>query len=55
VHRARKALVEFLQFEPTLLSAKATNGFLSRTEVAKLRFEPAFIRDVRRHLEAVAH
>jgi len=53
VRRARKTLVEFLRFEPTPLSAKATSGFLSRTEVAKLRFEPAFIRDVRRHLESV--
>lgn len=53
VRRARKTLVEFLRFEPTPLSAKATSGFLSRTEVAKLRFEPAFLRDVRRHLESV--
>jgi DNA (cytosine-5)-methyltransferase 1 len=53
VHRARKTLVEFLRFEPTPLSAKATSGFLSRTEVAKLRFEPAFIRDVKRHLASV--
>lgn len=34
-----------------LLSLKATNGFLSRTRQAKLRFPDGFIQAVERHLE----
>lgn len=37
----------------TLLSAKATAGFLGRTRRARLRFEPGFIAAVERHLLAV--
>lgn len=35
----------------TLLSERATAGFLSRTERASLKFQPGFIEAVRRHLE----
>jgi len=35
----------------TLLSERATAGFLSRTERATLKFHPGFIDAVRRHLE----
>ncbi|CAM5795004.1 DNA cytosine methyltransferase [Rhizobacter fulvus] len=37
----------------TLLSQRATAGFLSRTRRAKLRFAPGFIQAVERHLEEV--
>lgn len=37
----------------TLLSRRATAGFLGRTRRAKLRFAPGFIDAVERHLEAV--
>jgi DNA (cytosine-5)-methyltransferase 1 len=33
----------------SLLSLKATSGFLGRTRRAKLRFEPGFIAAVERH------
>jgi DNA (cytosine-5)-methyltransferase 1 len=49
------SLVEFLRDiegqQP--LSLKATLGFLSRTERAKLRFEPGFLEAVRRHAAAM--
>jgi len=45
------SLDEFLRFEPTLLSLKATAGFLRRTETASLRFPPGFIDAVRKHLQ----
>lgn len=50
VVRRHRSLEEFLRFEPTLLSAKATAGFLERTERAQLRFQPGFIDAVRGHL-----
>jgi DNA (cytosine-5)-methyltransferase 1 len=37
----------------TLLSERATAGFLSRTERATLKFQPGFIDAVRRHLETM--
>ena len=46
-------LMDFLDFDrhpPTPLSAKATRGFLSRTEVAKLNFPDGFISALRVHL-----
>jgi DNA (cytosine-5)-methyltransferase 1 len=43
-------LDEFLRHEPAPLSAKATAGFLRRTEVATLRFPPGFLEAVRSHL-----
>jgi len=43
----------FLEFEPPLLSARATAGFLKRTERAKLRFPPGFLDSMRAHLDRV--
>jgi DNA (cytosine-5)-methyltransferase 1 len=47
------SLEAFLRYTPVLLSAKATAGFLKRTDTAKLRFPPGFIDAVVRHLEAM--
>jgi DNA (cytosine-5)-methyltransferase 1 len=47
-------LTKFLSHKPSLLSARATSGFLSRTRKANLRFLPEFIRAVERHLDAVS-
>lgn len=47
-------LEAFLRYGPAPLSAKATAGFLRRTDVAKLRFPPGFIDAVRNHLERVS-
>jgi len=49
--RARLHLQDFLQHEPALLSEKATAGFYSRTQQAKLIFPEGFLDRVRRHLE----
>jgi DNA (cytosine-5)-methyltransferase 1 len=38
----------------TPLTYRAAAGFLERTQRAKLRFDPDFILDVKRHVEAVA-
>jgi len=43
-------LESFLRYETHELSAKATAGFLSRAEIAKLRFAPGFLDAVRAHL-----
>jgi DNA (cytosine-5)-methyltransferase 1 len=43
-------LVEVMGQDFTLLSERATAGFLSRTERATLKFQPGFIDAVRRHL-----
>jgi DNA (cytosine-5)-methyltransferase 1 len=51
--RRRKPLHEFLQYEPRLLSQRATAGFLSRIERSSLRFVPGFKDRVRSHLEHV--
>lgn len=44
---------EFLQYPPTLLSAKATRGFLSRVATSSLRFPKNFKAVVSAHLERV--
>jgi DNA (cytosine-5)-methyltransferase 1 len=46
-------LHSFLEHESTLLSERATAGFLGRTSVAKLRFAPGFIAAVQAHLHFV--
>lgn len=48
--KTRLGLLEFLRHEGKLLSARATRGFLSRTEQAKLRFADGFQDRVRSHL-----
>lgn len=51
--RKRKPLEEFLRYAPTLLSERATAGFLSRIEKSSLRFVPGFKERVRDHLNHV--
>ncbi len=46
----RPSLVEFLRHEGKPLSARATRGFLSRTERAVLRFADGFRERLREHL-----
>jgi DNA (cytosine-5)-methyltransferase 1 len=53
VRRKSEPLVDFLRHEPTLLSERATAGFLGRAKKAKLRFPPGFIDALQQHLEAV--
>lgn len=48
----RLGLRDFLKYEPVPLSARGASGFLNRTEVSSLRFKPAFLKAVRRHLES---
>lgn len=53
VWRQRKPLQDFMRYEPTLLSVRATAGFLSRIEKSSLRFVPGFKDRVRSHLKHV--
>lgn len=50
LHIASEPLETFLHHETQDLSVKATAGFLSRAEVAKLRFPAGFLDAVRAHL-----
>lgn len=54
VRRQYHSLAEFLRFPVHPLSAKATAGFLSRTERSSLRFPDGFLPTLERHLERVA-
>jgi DNA (cytosine-5)-methyltransferase 1 len=49
--RRYASLESFLKYAAVPLSAKATAGFLKRTDIAKLRFPPGFIDAIRLHLE----
>ncbi|MGE5486905.1 MAG: DNA cytosine methyltransferase [bacterium] len=49
----RQPLHKFLKHEGVSLSARATAGFLSRTETSSLRFPAGFLDAVRKHLRAV--
>ncbi len=46
----RPSIVEFLDYPGKPLSARATRGFLSRTERSSLRFQPGFKERLRAHL-----
>jgi DNA (cytosine-5)-methyltransferase 1 len=46
----RSPLAEFLKYPGKPLSARATRGFLARTERASLRFAPGFQERLRLHL-----
>lgn len=46
----RKSLVDFLRYEPKLLSERATAGFLKRTRQGSLNFPAGFIKALDRHL-----
>lgn len=48
--RERASLIEFLRYPGKPLSARATRGFLSRTERSTLRFVPGFQDSLRGHL-----
>jgi len=49
VWRERPPLADFLRYEGKDLSARATRGFLSRTERSSLRFPPGFLNRLYRH------
>src|SRR5271170_1962062 len=49
VWRQRAPLVDFLRYQGKGLSARATRGFLLRTERSSLRFPPGFLDALRRH------
>jgi DNA (cytosine-5)-methyltransferase 1 len=51
IWKTRKSLHRFLKFPADLLSTRATEGFLKRTEVSTLRFVDGFRDRVRRHLQ----
>lgn len=55
VWRDRPPLADFLQFAGKPLSARATRGFLSRTDRSGLRFVPGFLDRLRRHLHRMEH
>jgi DNA (cytosine-5)-methyltransferase 1 len=51
--KKRPPLHRFLRFKGTLLSVRATAGFLSRAEASSLRFVPGFLDRVRAHLDSM--
>lgn len=53
VTTVRPALTEFLQFEPKLLSFKATRGFVGRLRSGSLQFPKEFLLALDRHAEAM--
>lgn len=54
VDKPARSLASFLRHKPSMLSERATGGFLSRARLAKLRFPAEFIKAVEKHLEAVS-
>ena len=50
VWRQRAPLADFLRYQGKGLSARATRGFLLRTERSSLRFPPGFLDALRRHV-----
>jgi DNA (cytosine-5)-methyltransferase 1 len=54
VRRKPQSLHSFLRYPTAPLSAKATAGFLSRAEVAPLKFDDGFLDAIRAHLKRVA-
>jgi DNA (cytosine-5)-methyltransferase 1 len=50
---ATESLEEFLRYPTTPLSERATAGFYSRAQRAKLRFPPGFLDIVQNHLDTV--
>lgn len=49
----REPLLDFLHFDVSPLSERATAGFLQRTKRSSLRFPDRFVEDVAAHLDAV--
>ncbi len=54
VWRSRPALVDFLRHPGKPLSARASRGFLQRTERGSLRFVAGFQDRIRAHIEAMS-
>lgn len=54
VWRARAPLAEFLRHPGKPLSARATSGFLSRTQRSSLRFPPGFLEAMAIHLADIS-
>lgn len=54
VRKRIPSLRDFLRFPRAPLSHRAVSGFLRRADVSCLRFEKAFIDDIRRHVERMA-
>jgi DNA (cytosine-5)-methyltransferase 1 len=50
----RQSLAKFLRYPVTLLSERATTGFLRRTRRSQLRFPDGFIAGLECHLERVS-
>lgn len=46
-------LVDFLEYDTSWLSERATAGFLGRTNRSTLRFPPGFLKEVAAHLDRV--
>jgi DNA (cytosine-5)-methyltransferase 1 len=53
VWEKRAPLHKYLRYPGSPLSARATRGFLSRTDTSSLRFPPGFLPAVREHLRDV--
>jgi DNA (cytosine-5)-methyltransferase 1 len=53
-HDPQPPLAEFLRYDTTPLSARATAGFLQRTRRSNLRFPQGFLDDLERHLKRMS-
>jgi DNA (cytosine-5)-methyltransferase 1 len=53
VRQRQRPIEAFMRYDASMLSAKATSGFLRRTERARLRFPAGFLEAVRKHLDRV--
>lgn len=54
VARAATPLADFLRYPPTMLSYRATVGFLSRISASSLKLPPGFQEAVKQHVDAMA-
>ncbi|MGJ4727888.1 DNA cytosine methyltransferase [Luteimonas sp. SDU101] len=54
LERPTPSLEAFLKHAPSLLSARATGGFLGRARQARLRFPKGFLAAIEKHLDRVA-
>lgn len=54
IQRSMSSLEQFLRYVPAALSARATNGFLQRAQVAKLNFPVGFLDALRAHHQRMA-
>ena len=49
----RRSLADFLQYEPKLLSKRATEGFLNRLLASNLTLDRRFVSELRQHLKSM--